>query len=358
MRHMTRSASLIIAGWAMVLASGVAVTAVAPEAHADADPPVPSFTLVVLPDTQNAVQSKPELFSAQTDWILQHQVELNIPFVVHVGDVVEWPSRTSDWTRATAAMSPLNQQVPYAISVGNHDFDAWACTPAATCDPNASIATDRSTTNFNTYFPLSTFNQSTSFVGSFPTGRTDNTAFKFAGGGLSWLVVSLAYQPTDAEVAWANDLITQHPDCQVILNTHEYQNGADRSAIGERLWESLVRGHQNTRMVLSGHYVSTGSRVDQGDNGNTVYQVQADYQTYSAAAVNDNSYLRLMEFDAAAGVIRVRTFSPYCEATGECPAYKTDASNQFEFTAVNFNPQPNPSTYQWLPKGTGIARRG
>lgn len=340
MRRMTGFARSMGVGVVVVAAGVVVTTAHASGARADPSVPASAFTLVVLPDIQIAVQNKPQLFSAQTEWILQHRTDLNIPFVVHEGDVVEWPSRTSDWTRATAAMYPLNQTVPYAISVGNHDFDAWACKPAATCDPNAHIAVDRSTTRFNTAFPLSMFAQSPGFVGSFPVGRSDNTAVRFTAGGLDWLVVSLAYRPTAEELAWANEIIVQHPDLRVILNTHEYQNGVDRSAVGDGIWNSLVRRHRTVGLVLSGHYTAAGSRIDEGDNGNTVYQVQADYQTYSAAEVNDNSYLRIMEFDPAAGVIRVRTFSPYCEKTGECPAYKTDANNQFEFTAVDFIAQP------------------
>ena len=94
-----------------------------------------TFTLVVIPDTQLAVQNKPELFDAQTQWIVENHRSQNIPFVIHLGDVVEWPSRVSDWDRAVAAMYRLNGRVPYAVAVGNHDMDAWACTPEATCDP-------------------------------------------------------------------------------------------------------------------------------------------------------------------------------------------------------------------------------
>jgi hypothetical protein len=41
-----------------------------------------------------------------------------------------------------------------------------------------------------------------------------------------------------------------------------------------------------------------------------------------------------MEFDVAAETVKVRTFSPYCETTGQCPAYKTDPDNEFELTGV------------------------
>ncbi|MBC6457055.1 metallophosphoesterase [Actinomadura sp. HBU206391] len=294
------------------------------------------FTLVVLPDTQLAVQNKPELFEAQTQWILDNRKSADIPFVVHVGDVVEWPSRVSDWERAARAMYPLNRKVPYAIALGNHDFDAWACTPAATCNPWSGIATDRSTDMFNTYFPRRMFEHWPSFGGGYPRGSMDNTYFELRAGDVKWLVVSLKFDPTADELDWANRVIARHPHHQVMINTHEYQSGVNRSAIGERIWNDLARKHKNIQFVFSGHYTAAGTRIDHGDHGNSVYGIQADYQTYSIPQVNDNSYLRLMRFDTKAGTIEVKTFSPWCEKTGECPAYRTEPNNEFTLTGVTF----------------------
>jgi hypothetical protein len=320
---------------ATVVGVAVGLVAAPPVAMAGDRSVRSQFTLVVLPDTQLAVQNKPELFSAQTEWIVANRQARNIRFVVHVGDVVEWPSRVSDWERGTAAMARLNGVVPYTVGVGNHDFDAWACNPPTSCDPNQAIATDRSTTMFNRYFPRRLFAGWPSFGGSHPRGSSDNTFFTFTAGGVDWLVLSLKYRPTDGELVWANRVIASNRDRQVILNTHEYQDGTARSAVGERIWNTVARRHRNVRFVLSGHYVAAGARVDVGDNGNTVHQIQADYQTYSIPMVDENSYLRLMAFDTRAGTVGVTTFSPYCAATGQCPSGKTDPANQFELTGVD-----------------------
>ena len=83
-------------GLVIVVSLLISVVLLAPAtaALASADThPNRNFTLVVIPDTQLAVQNKPELFDAQTEWIVDHRRSHNIPFVVHVGDVVEWPSR-------------------------------------------------------------------------------------------------------------------------------------------------------------------------------------------------------------------------------------------------------------------------
>jgi hypothetical protein len=301
-----------------------------------------TFTLVVIPDTQLAVQNKPELFYAQTRWILENQRSQRIPFVIHLGDVVEWPSRVSDWDRAAAAMYRLNGTVPYAVAVGNHDMDAWACTPETSCDPWAGIAQDRSTTMFNTYFPWSMFDRWHSFGGSYPTQAMDNSFFTFRAGKVRWLVITLKFDPTEDELAWANEVIRDHPHHQVIIDTHEYLRGDLRTPVGERVWNVLGRRHPNIQFILSGHYTRVGVRVDQGDAGNIVYQMVADYMTYSIPLVNNNSYLRLMHFDTDAGTVAVQTFSPYCETTGECPAYLTGPTNEFTLTGLKFPGPPGP----------------
>jgi len=322
---------LALTGCATMLAALASSFALTPS---QADPVVKPFTLVMIPDTQLAVQNKPELFYAQTEWILQERKRANIRFVVHVGDVVEWPSRISDWERAKMAMQPLDRKVPYQLAVGNHDFDAWACEPPATCNPWEHIEEDRSTTYFNTYFPLSLFEEWPTFGGNYPREQSDNTYFEFRAGGIDWLVITVAFNPTDAELAWAERVIAKHRNQLVIVNTHEYQDGDVRTPTGDRIW-NVLKKYPNVRFVFSGHYVNQGMRVDLGDHGNPVYQIQADYQTYSIPDVNENGYLRVMKVDPAARTMSVQTYSPYCDKTGECPAYKTDTRNQFTITDLD-----------------------
>ncbi|WP_020575492.1 metallophosphoesterase [Actinopolymorpha alba] len=295
-----------------------------------------SFTLVVIPDTQLAVQNKPELFYAQTQWILDNQKARDIRFVIHEGDIVEWPSRQSDWERAKAALRRLDGRVPYSLAVGNHDLDAWACEPAASCNPWASIALDRSADYLNTYFPRSLFASWRSFGGTYPEALVDNSFFTFSAADVDWLVLSIKFNPTDDELAWADQVVAAHPDRQVIINTHEYQNGSTRTPIGDRIWNAVARKHATVRFILSGHYVNAGLRVETGDLGNQVYGIQADYQTYSIPNVNENGYLRIMRIQPQAGTVIVRTYSPYCAQTGECPAYKQDPANEFTLNQIDF----------------------
>lgn len=50
--------------------------------------PAGTWTLAVLPDTQNYSSRFPEVFDRQCDWIVAHRHAHNIRFVAHEGDIV------------------------------------------------------------------------------------------------------------------------------------------------------------------------------------------------------------------------------------------------------------------------------
>jgi hypothetical protein len=275
------------------------------------------FTIAMLPDTQVATQNHPEFFRAQTQWVAAQRDALDVRFLVHVGDVVEWPSRRRDWIRAREAMALLDGRVPYAIALGNHDMDAWAR------GGYAAIAADRSAWSFNWYFPRALFAGTASFGDGFPGATTNNTYHRFTAGGLDWLVIAIAYDPSDAELAWAAAVVAAHPGSRVILATHDYMNGTDRSPAGQRIWDAVAGRYPNVALVLAGHYTNQGYRADAGLAGNRVHQVMADFQTYDEPACLENSYLRTLRIDPAAGTVEVRTYSPAADR------YKTDPANQF-----------------------------
>src|SRR4051812_28913861 len=82
------------------------------------------FTIVVLPDTQYYSARYPAIFSSQTRWIADHRTALNIQFVIGEGDIVDDAESTAQWDAADSAVSVLDAaHVPYALAIGNHDYD-------------------------------------------------------------------------------------------------------------------------------------------------------------------------------------------------------------------------------------------
>ncbi len=287
-----------------------------------------AFSIVVLPDTQIYAWKYPDLFRAQTEWIAENGVELNIRYVLHVGDVVEH-NNDEEWKIARAAFSLLNGKVPYAIAIGNHDMG-----------PKGS-ARNRETL-FGRYFPVEDFREWSTFGGVYDRepAKADNSFHIFRAGGREWLVLALEFGPRDDVVRWANEVLAEHPNHPAILITHAYLHNdgnrydraipkqhyppqnypvADEKAglnTGEDLWRKLVAGNRNVVMVISGHICVSARLVSQGEAGNRVHQMLVDYQNQKRGG---NGWLRLLRFSPDGGTVRVRDYSPVLDEWSDHP---------------------------------------
>ncbi len=81
-----------------------------------------SFSVVLLPDTQNYSEKYPNTYVAQTLWIRKRQQEDNIKFAIHLGDIVQTSTKGPEWENADRAMRLLDGVVPYSVAPGNHDM--------------------------------------------------------------------------------------------------------------------------------------------------------------------------------------------------------------------------------------------
>jgi len=265
------------------------------------------FSIVALPDTQFYSRAFPEVFMSQTRWIAENKNKLNIKFVAHEGDIVDI-NVEPDWENADKAMSLLDGVVPYAFAVGNHD-----------------IGHD-GTRLFNTYFPVSRYEKYAWYGGHFGDDNT-NSYCLFEAGGMKFMVVSLIYyfEGHPELLAWANDVVSKHPDRRTIVVTHFYLHWDARR--NEDAWQKFIKKHENIFMVLCGHIVGPSGepgaarRVDEGVSGNKVHQILADYQ--SLEKEGGGGYLRVMKFVPKENKIYVTTYSPYLNKS------MIDANNQF-----------------------------
>jgi len=297
-----------------------------------------SWTLVVLPDTQIYSESYPELFKDQTRWIVANKDRYNIKYVLHLGDIVNVPMATIQWTNAKAAMSIMDGAVPYAFVTGNHDHGL------------TGVASDRSTI-VNNYFPVSNYTSWPTFGGTMQSNRIENSYHLFSAGGVDWLILALEWGPRNGAVAWANQIVTNYPNRKVIMLTHAYTyfddtrydwaaKGAaqtwspysygtasdpDGTNDGEDLWRKLVKIHPNFVMVFNGHVLNDGlGRLSStNDFGQVVHQMLVNYQM---KALGGEAYLRLVEFLPDGKTVQVKAYSPLYGT------YKTDGQNQFTLT--------------------------
>lgn len=249
-------------------------------------------TFVFIPDTQNFTQSQGATgLNSISDWILENKDTENIVGVLGLGDITNLNTK-GQWEAAKAAFDRLKGEVPYVFVQGNHDIGK------ATTDADGNTVY-RNTTNLNTYFPLNDWKPY--LTGYFEEGKIDNIyTLTEDDKGIKYMLLGLEFQPRDEVLEWANEIVAAHPDYNVIVSTHGYQqynytsqsqyhitsNGyADivgtNQNTGDLMWEKFVRKHANITTVVCGHVYHEDIHVTTniGDNGNTVTEIIANGQT-------------------------------------------------------------------------------
>ena len=276
-----------------------------------------AYSIAVIPDIQELSTAYPHKLNTIMQWIADNKEKENIRFAIDLGDVT-WNGHTGDtkashseFTNARKAFDILTDAgIEYSIAYGNHDY-----TPAG-----------RDTSIYNQYFPLELFQSFDSYAGTMDETKSDNTYFTFKGGNTDYLVIALEYTPDNKTIAWANEIVTSHPNHKVIVTTHGYLQGdsaktvADENALApavgaDRLWNNLLKKHENIIMLLCGHAWSKSysgdlvMRQDQGVNGNTVYQIMANAQDIDGSR-GGVGMLLMLRFSEDGNVIDFHWFSP------------------------------------------------
>jgi len=292
--------------------------------------PAQKFVIPVFPDTQGEVGGKMDMFMSQLHWIAKHKDSLNIPIVLHVGDVANFDT-ISHWINASKGYKVLDSAgIAYAITLGNHDTEAVGGHSGSAAPGNVNQNL-RKTTKFNTYFPVSRFKTQ---GGRYEEGKSDNAFYTFKAGGLDWMVITLEFCARKGPVDWAGTVVASHPDYNVIILTHYHLN--PNGDISERnagygdlspmeIYNQLIVKYPNILMVLSGHNDASSWRNDKGEKGNRIYQILQDYQGEDSGA----GYLRLLTIDPERKMISGEIYSPYYNKK------KMDGS-MIRFTGVKF----------------------
>ena len=273
------------------------------------DPDEYAYSIAVIGDTQSLVDSdvknagnadyEPRLEKVY-NWLVDNKDSKKIEMVLGLGDIVEtWNSEAypdafrAEWEHATSEISKLDGNIPYTLVRGNHD----------------------TVEGFNTYIGamdgyLSQFESDE--AGFMYEDSYDTSYRRITLGTTDWLIITLDWATTGAELDWAGKIISENKDAQVIITLHSYlfhdmtldgdgdtqdtakhnpdwddsidpastDNDPDLVYNPSGIWERLVSKHENIKFVLSGH-VANGNMIHSqavGDNGNTVTQMLVNPQ--------------------------------------------------------------------------------
>lgn len=247
------------------------------------------FSFAVIGDTQELSEDKPSAFAHLYEWLVANKQEHKIEYVLGLGDITQ-KSYAHEWEHARNQIYKLNGNIPYLLSRGNHDYN-W--------EENGVV-----TAGYNKTFNDGIYNQQ--LTGIMTEGDVSNAYRTINICGIDYLFLALDFGPNAEMLAWADSVISAHPDHRVIVITHcyMYRDGTtlddgdaycaskyplkDRKAEqakkpsfdGDDMWEHFVSKHPNIQMVLSGHdpCQHVVYRQDKGVHGNTVTQMLIDPQ--------------------------------------------------------------------------------
>ncbi len=259
------------------------------------------FALAVLPDTQylfDADSADPAPLRETFRYLTE---EREVVFMTHLGDVTEHGT-AAEIELASETFKKIDGKLPYSVLGGNHDV---------------SGDDQRGSTPYLKAFGPSRFTKSRTFLGASPDGY--NSAHLLSAGGRKWLILALDWRISDAGIAWAEGILTKNKTVPAIVTTHDLAYSDDAgvaslSANGQRMWDKLIRKHDQVFLTLNGHYWPPGRTVLKNDAGHDVHVHITNYQDryYGGAAM-----IRLYNFDLARNTIDVETFSPWFLARKE-----------------------------------------
>jgi predicted MPP superfamily phosphohydrolase len=336
-----RKTALIIFGLAVSFGCGggqhatvatVTTTAAAPAA-------APDFTVVLLPDTQCSVSTgnletpggcgapggeATQYINSQMDWAIAHKDSDNIKAVVGLGDIVNISALPAQWAKADAAYAKLDAAgMPYAPTIGNHDYDSWV---------------DRTTKDYNKWFGPARLSKYSWYGGSFPSGSNENFYITFESGTAKYLVLALEFFPRSTTIDWAKTILQANGDRQVLVATHNFLD-ANNKPCSDKYLNGLVAHHMKDGLncdavwtelsafpniigIVNGHWgVGVTGRTDLvGQAGNKVPAMLSDYQDQPFGG---EGYMRILRFHPGLGTIDVTSYSAAVDK------FKQDAGNQF-----------------------------
>ncbi len=292
------------------------------------------YSMVIIPDIQNlstAAYEKEWLITAQ--WIADNVESENIVHVIGLGDS-SWSATAKEYERARLGWDLFTDKVSWNNVPGNHDYPWDRAYRFSAVYANAFgeeyLNSTASKGVYQGYFE-DPYNRST----------VENSYYRFGVNGVRWMVLQLEFAPRQHVMDWANTLLQEYADHNVIVVTHGFLNGdATRCNCWQAfmeydedeggymgntttaMWDKMIKNNDNVKMVLCGHNRnaegSIAIRQDENDAGHLVPQIMINAQALDVGDHISPSYfegkpmgmLGILRFSADGTQAALQYYSP------------------------------------------------
>ena len=324
-----------------------------------------SWTMVVVPDVQGYTKLRRNygILELMNAWIVDNRDRMKINQVLFTGDLtnrndleVVQPGRndlisSEQWKAFSRAAERLDGEVPYILCTGNHDYGKRSA------ENRRSFFNDFFPTDRN---PLTRRQLIACASNAWGITTLENAAYEFTAphpDNRKFLVISLQFAPTDADLAWAKKIVDN--PCFAnhfgIVLTHSYlawtgmRLEKEKYALskkggncGEEIFKKLIYPAKNIRMVICGHIArpdmwerGISFAMDKNAAGKSVAQMAFNTQAIGGGwhGSGGDGWLRLLEFMPDRKTIKARTFSPLFAISPSTRhlAWKHDKLSEFSF---------------------------
>ena len=254
-------------------------------------------TVAWISDTQHYANTFPEIYPTITGFLYEHRKDMNLAYVIHTGDLVHRNGDEENWVRAKDAMDLL-RDIPFGVLAGNHDM----------AESGGGYA------GYSRWFGEQRFSDKPYYGASFQNNRGHYDLLTV--GDTDYIFVYMSFEPDTEAIRFMTKAFLDYPDRVGILCVHDFiTTEGTLSEAGNTIRDRVLKNCPNCYMVLCGHryglYCLKDGFDDDGDGvfERTVYEMMMNYQ--AAGKEGGSGYFRLMQFDDAAGEIRVLTYSEY-----------------------------------------------
>lgn len=270
------------------------------------------FTVVIMPDTQylfDGTGNRPAPVVAALDYVKRMRKGDNIAFFGHLGDLTQ-DGTEAEMSGFAAAFRRIDKLgVPWSAHTGNHDV-------------NSRTDDTRGATPYLAHMRRRVGQPGVIEVS--PDGY--NGVHEFHAAGRTWNVIALDWRLSAAGFAWAGRMLDKYKDRPTILLTHELvdstpeENGTGvLSEYGQKMWNDLIRAHDQVFLAIGGHFWPSARTVAQNSAGHDVQLHMANYQE---RYYGGGGMIRLYRFDLERKVVDVETLSPW--VAGMDPAKRNE----------------------------------